>query len=561
MIKNAEIQFHRGNTPFDLFSENQYFGILEIEMNKTSATTKRQEILFSIDVSGSMLSECKDGRSKMEHAKNTTKKIIEVLSNLEDKTEKPNIWVSVNGFDSEVKEILPWTKINKSELSNIIEQIENLIPRDSTNIELALKEAEKSLKNIEQRRRSTRTQKTEKTQKTHIFLTDGNATDGETNPFILSKMTSESGYREESEKTQNTFVGLSSDHNGHLLQKLASSTKDGTYYFINDAQHSGVVFGEIVYEILYKAVEEVEIKIENGEIYDYKTNSWSNTIKIKSLVGEWKKTYHIRTTKPKKVKAIINGNLCAENTNLEKEVLISGKYNDLTKFILRQRTQELLYETTCILSKELDLKYEDVEDNEKRKMYLKYPYQYEEEPDRDANTDADADYLDKGKSKRRELKDKKNTIKNMLKDFMDKMSMFMEENKLDKDEFYVCIYEDMKTTYKTLYKNNAFMYSCARQHSQGRQCSYSPRYEDGNDTDIDDNVFRLSPSPIRRKRKDNNINVFSHLTMENTTPTQRKLMRDISGYISSSSPPLVLDKNINIDEMEPLTEMENIFLG
>jgi hypothetical protein len=59
--------------------------------------------------------------------------------------------------------------------------------------------------------------------------------------------------------------------------------------------------------------------------------------------------------------------------------------------------------------------------------------------------------------------------------------------------------------------------------------------------------------------------------MENTTPTQRKLMRDISSYISSpstsersssKSPPLlVLDENVNIHKMEPLTEMDNIFLG
>ena len=586
--KNAEIHFHsQDNSPIDLFiiPNEHHFGILELEVKETKPTTLTQEILCSEDTSGSMTGECKDGRSKMEHAKNTTKKIIDVLSNLEEQetntntpSKNPNIWISINGFNSKVSEILPWTKIEKSEMENIRDKIENLIPQDSTNIELALKEGEKSLHEIQR-------QPQPQSQKTHIFLTDGNATDGVSNPHILSKMINEiqdqnkDQTQKQKQKTQNIFVGFGSDHNGYLLQKLASSITDGMYYFIDNVQHTGLVFGEIVYEIIYKAVENVEIEIENGEIYDYKTNCWSNSIKIRSLVGEAKKTYHIRTTRPKQVKVNIKGNTESENKEKTNEILTvvsEGQKKDLTKFILRQRTQELLYEVTDILSKECDLEYQ-VSDTDTKALFLKNPQDQDQE-DRYSEVDLETELSSSSKNeikltKKKELKEKKNELRNTLKNFMDKLSKHIQENNLEKDEFYTGIYEDIKTTYKTIDKRNAIMYSCARQNSQGRQTSYSPKYEDDENTEVDDDIFCLTPSPVlrrkNRRKKEMKEDIFRYLTLENTTPMKMKIMREVSSYVSSpssksrsssNSPPLI-DENICVEKLQPLTEMDEIIFG
>lgn len=140
------IFLHTGELPPQKFESlidpDHTFGILEIEVDPITPTTIPQEILFSIDSSGSMDDLCKDKCTKMEHAKQTTKNIMKVLSNLERDTS-----ICVHSFDSHVKKVLEWTKIEKNTISKIFEKIEEIEPCDSTNIELALKKAEKSLEN------------------------------------------------------------------------------------------------------------------------------------------------------------------------------------------------------------------------------------------------------------------------------------------------------------------------------------------------------------------------------------------------------------------------------
>jgi hypothetical protein len=164
------------------------------------------------------------------------------------------------------------------------------------------------------------------------------------------------------------------------------------------------------------------------------------------------------------------------------------------------------------------------------------------------------------------------------------------------------------------------MYSASRQHSQGRECSYTPKYGEDRETS-DDDIFCFSPQKrkqtqrqpqIRRKTQNNEDededDLFKHLTMTNATPTQIKMMREIS-YISSpslspspcqsprsprsprshqiprlkrritllgpeksprqewmnsqnNSPPLITaTENMNINDFEPLTEIDKFLLN
>jgi len=624
MIKTAEIFLHtcealpqEFNSTITTLTPNQ-FGILEIEINETAPTQIPQDILFSIDTSGSMDDKCKDNRSKMQHAKNTTKNIMKVLSQLEN----PKISICIHGFDSTVKEILEWLNIEKKDIPAIFEKIETLEPCDSTNIEMALKKANES---FEKMNRDSQEQRQNKSQKTHIFLTDGNATEGETNANKLVEILQNGAPRpsptEDSTQVnytnQNIFVGFGNDHNGHLLQKFASST-NGPYYFVDDIEHTGLVFGEIIHGIVYKALVEIEIEIENGEIYDYTSNIWSNKLNVPSLVENAKKTYHVRTlphqSQPdsqQPIRATIKAKIYDTNERIEKHISPSQGKN-VFNYMLRQRTQELLYEAN-------EVSREDEEFETKNDVLL-----FAETKFLETTTNSE---------KRKEIKDKKSEIRKKLKDFSTIISNYMKENKLENDEFYRTIHEDIKTTYRTINSSSAIMYSAARQHSQGRQLTYSPKYGEEENSEPDDSqyddTFYLSPIQIgerkiphvKRNSKmnyrsnyrsilDDIINdssddeIFKHLTMQNATPSKLKLMRDVS-YVSppsspriiqtprapklsriitcvgiskttpyfdfpipksnspslsqrSSPPPIPENENIKIEELEPLTEMDRI---
>ena len=603
------IFLHTGELPPQKFESlidpDHTFGILEIEIDSIIPTTIPQEILFSIDNSGSMDDLCKDKCTKMKHAKQTTKNIMKVFSNLERDTS-----ICVHSFDSHVKEVVEWTKIEKNTISNIFEKIEEIEACDSTNIELALKKAEESLENKKGTEDSQFLPK-----KTHIFLTDGNATEGETNMQKLIEM-----FKKEIEKNlqqNHIFVGFGTHHNGYLLQKLASVTPNGSYYFVDKIEHSGIVFGEIVHGIMYKAVEDVEIEIENGEIYDYMTNTWSNKLNIPSLVGEAKKTYHVRTSpspaknpSPKQINASISAKIYNTNERIEKANCESSespesqesqvKTKNVFKYMLRQRTQELLYEAN-------EISREDEEFETAKNIF----------------SSMETEFLEKSESnseKRKEIKHRKSETRTKLKDFSILLLNYMKENELETDEFYKTIYEDIKTTYRTINTRNGLMYSASRQHSQGRECSYTPKYGEDRETS-DDDIFCFSPQkrrqpqpqpqPQPQRQRQNKYeeedededDLFKHLTMTNATPTQIKMMREVS-YISSpslesprsprspktpsfsrlkraltllgveksprqewlnsqnNSPPLIPEtENININDFEPLTEIDVFLLN
>ena len=248
IIKNAYIDMHTDSIvmiPELLDYSNVHFGILQIEIAETNETQKSQDILFTIDISGSMNDRCKDKKTKMQHAIHTTKNIISIF----EKSVNKNIQIEIIGFDDEIEKVLPWTIINSETVDVIKQQIYKLEPRGSTDIELALKTAIKSFDKQEQFQT--------KAQKTHIFLTDGNSTKGEDSPTILRSIVEQDQDKDKS--INHIFIGFGRDHNAYLLQTLAS--KKDSYYFVDEIENTGLVFGEIIHGIMYKALENIEITI------------------------------------------------------------------------------------------------------------------------------------------------------------------------------------------------------------------------------------------------------------------------------------------------------------
>ena len=361
--------------------------------------------------------------------------------------------------------------------------------------------------------------------KTEIFLTDGNATSGIKN---VRKLTELSLYTtpEKEDNDEHIYIGYGDDHNANLLQSLAQSRNNASYYFLDQIENSNLLFGEILHGILYPSLKNTTIKMDNStsEIYDYKTNSWSNTIKIGTLLSESVKTYHVRRTNPEEqiTATIYAEQVTPQNTPFEYRVsnLIENNPQDLTKYMFRQKVQEYLY-----LSKHIS-NYID----ESSKQMIIIP-----------------------KDERKRQNDRINTVRNDMKKFMKYLKCYMKTNYLEHDKFHQTLYEDLYISYKTFATLKGAMYSGARQHSQGRQTSYiiSPLQHE-TPYDNDDNDINLPRSP-------NIPTLFRHLS-ENTTPTQRRIMSEMTSFPSRSrtpSPPLA-PNDITQEDFEPLTEMDKM---
>jgi hypothetical protein len=552
-IKNAYLQFHdlsivgetfeENNTPlvFELFpkSEDTFkFGILQLEMNETPQITNPLFILFSIDRSQSMDDMCPtDHKTKMDHAKHTTKKMLEILLKKTYHYPPQTIYVQLFVFDDDTKEIVPKTLLDSTTITQINTSIDSIEPQNSTNLELALTkcrdimEKEELFAEKEELFAGKEHEVSSETyMKTEIFLTDGNATSGIKN---VRKLTELSLYTtpEKEDNDEHIYIGYGDDHNANLLQTLAQSRNNASYYFLDQIENSKLLFGEILHGILYPALKNTTINTNNCEIYDYKTNTWSKTLKIGPLLSESFKTYHVRTTTPQeKITATIcaeqiTATICAEqitdNRQIEFafEVLPDPTQQDLTKYMFRQKVQEYLY-----LSKHIS---NYIEESSKQMIIIP-------------------------KDERKRQNDRMNTVKNDMKLFMKYLKCYMKSNYLEHDKFHQTLYEDLYISYKTFATLKGAMYSGARQHSQGRQTSYiisTPQYDD----DYNLNLPRPPKTPT----------LFRHLS-DNTTPTQRKIISEMTSLSLSRSrtpsPPLA-PSDITPDDFEPLTDMDKIIFN
>jgi hypothetical protein len=198
-------------------------------------------------------------------------------------------------------------------------------------------------------------------------------------------------------------------------------------------ENAALVYGEIIHGLLYKALEHVTLTIENGELYNYKTNNWEPTLTIGNLLSDQRKTYHVRSKTPEYCKVIVYGvniirhrELCCvfkEGQLFVKEetkiATIKGNnsIDNLDVYILRQKTQELLYKA--------------------RTSY------------------ADLDQL-----------------KEELREFHKRMLTYMKDTHLDNDPILKMCCDDIYIAFMTAGTAVAEMFTCARQTSNGQQQTY-----------------------------------------------------------------------------------------
>jgi len=439
-------------------SDPFHFGILHIDVEKMDIIQKTYAIYIGLDHSGSMIDICSDNRTKMQHAIHTLSNMFRVFS----KTVEVKILICVDSFDARIEQIIEhFTQITPENVEELILKLHNIHPDGSTNIELALTTARSRIDEYTLYHPDHNI--------IHIQLTDGEATEGETNKFNLAELVSE--------KYSNIFIGFGKNHHAATLQQLSNTTR-GDYRFVDKIENAGYVCGEIVHQILYTVIETATIFIENGEIYDWRNNKWNNCLHIPAITSGLEKVYNVRTRTP----SIICGSLFGKTTETEDIHLLddittlpdlkspdgSILPNDLTKYMFRQKTQEVLYEAKMLADN-----HNNYNNN---------------------NNNNDSNMQAKKRSNRMKIKVR------MLFDAMtlytnDTLNNWVITNVSNKDaknnfkKFMKLLLDDVYIIYKVMDTPFAQMYTGARQTSQGRQQTYTA-------TNVDDVLTQsISSSP------------------------------------------------------------------
>ena len=232
-------------------------------------------MLFTIDCSSSMSLKHKNRNTKIQQVIHTLKGIFKELAKESEKN-NTEIHVAVTGFGQILYQILDFIKITPENVSRLLEILDNIKTYTLTNIEIALQNAKNILDGLS----------SDNTRIYHVFMTDGEITMGENNPQKLKQMV-DTNYT-------TICIGFGKEHDCGLLIELSNFLR-GEYYFIDNTENSAMVYGEIVYNIIYHAIDAFKLRLYNGLIYDWKNNQWVSELEIASLSNDREKIFHLVT--------------------------------------------------------------------------------------------------------------------------------------------------------------------------------------------------------------------------------------------------------------------------
>lgn len=454
------------------------FGLLNLQAVACEPSDINHELVLTIDHSGSM-----DSASKLDQAIYTLKNIVSYLE------EHPNIKANVTifKFDDKFSNVLERTNVTEENYKSIEKIISKIRSSGGTNIGLALEETSKYIRDLKTMYPTH--------QISHIFLTDGEVTEGENDPNILKQLVDKTVY--------NYFIGYGSGHDSKLLGILSDYEKS-SYHYVDAIEKAGYVFGEILHSITHKLLHNCEIVIEHGLIYNYDTNLYTNRLYIGDIIGESNKVYHLFTDTPSTCYLHLK-------TREELEIHMFQETEHELNFInyaFRHRTLRLLCEVK----------------------------QCQEKYDNNTNRFGSKEHFSYGNISECKMK---------MINLFDEMMKYMEDNNDKQNKFIKMLCDDIHISQKTLGTRYGRMCINSRQTSQGTQRIYTVNTTPldkanvntrSSDSDLDyDDIQRTPRVPSSNFTIDTEYEV-SNDCMEDSpylTKTATTVMRSIS-YISSS---------------------------
>lgn len=257
-------------------STNGDFGVIKFQLphNDSQRTSLHKDVHFiiSCDRSGSMQSHMRTLRHLLRNI------VIHLKTNTTplDNTGAPcNLYITIIFFDHEVNVMYEHKNINEIDIDVFIRDLNLFHSRGMTNFQ-------KTLEKVSEVSRHDNTN-------IHIFMTDGEITDGSTDVATLLNGLTSSTYGESD--VRHSWVGFGTNHQVELMKTLTSQTK-GNYFFVDKLEYAGLVYGEILSKELNRAATDITFTIEVYDsdnhistthtplLYDSQKNEWSNSINI-----------------------------------------------------------------------------------------------------------------------------------------------------------------------------------------------------------------------------------------------------------------------------------------
>ena len=423
-----------------------HFGMLKIQAaTLTKVLTKMLRIVMLIDLSGSMDEECKDRRTQIHHMRTVTMNLIRELHKFKDS--ETNIHFVVKGFESKVHHILDvpnLLSLSEEQIqTEIIPKIDKLQSLGWTNLEDALKEGRKCVQASK-----------EDVKNMIVVITDGDANNGETRPAELRKLLPSN--------CSNFILGLGVHYDAKILQKIS----DGENKHINDPESAGNCVGEIIHKFLYEALTNVEIIVQNGQIYNYKNNTWSTYLDISNIASEETKNFSIMSATPDSITIKIR---CLMNGTPFEHIISEHEKSDLTMFQFRQEVQEAMHK-----AKELEQLRSEMQKTNYAGNLDYVIFGLKDEDDLySSNEEIKERKAQEAKDRQTQFDKVQTEFKEEMKQLLIRMLRYMTDNDLNNDAFYKTLCMDVKVTMDNLGKHNAEVYINSRITSQGRQETYT----------------------------------------------------------------------------------------
>jgi von Willebrand factor type A domain len=407
MTLSTSLYFHDG-----LWEDDYQFGKLDVSIEDSEMPNNTWDVKFSIDRSGSMSDTCKDLKTKMQHIQHTMSNILRMFSECE--TCKFN--VSVDAFDDKYDLIFDFQEINSNTVDEFIEKIRKIYPRNSTNLILPIQKTQTEMQN--------RKNMFPENKQLHVLLTDGCDTFNKNIYDDLNQLTS----------PECDFIafGFGIQHDAKALT-IMGEKNNSDYGFIDELEQAGFVYGEYLHAVLHKLFTNIQIDIEDGEIYNWKTNTWADSLLIPSLDSGASKSYYVRT----KNKDATSGFVSA--------------------YVLSKETQEILDDFETV--PDLLVVEDDGTEHIDPVVLTRDIYRYR-------TLVLMAEIKNNSTSDSHE---NKKIMKKKIRDFFEEMKDYISTNDLQNDLFMKKLQDDVYVMYKTYDTPFFEMYSAARQRSQGNE--------------------------------------------------------------------------------------------
>jgi hypothetical protein len=444
-----------------------------------------------IDCSASMSDTCSDDRTKMHHIIHTLKNMILYFK------ENPDIknHITINCFDEKIYNIIERSSVTSENYKDIIAKIDEIVPRNGTNIELALQHIKETVDEIKMSFPQHNI--------CSIFMTDGDVTVGNPDANTLAKLVDHT--------ITNAFIGFGMHHDAALLNTM-STGDNSAYYFIDKLENSGYVYGEILHDIVYRLLKNIQINVENGFIYDFKKNIWASSLSIGEIVSEANKIYHICSNNYDECLVNIKATSVHSACDVCMTIVNEETDEDLTKYHYRQRTLQHLFIVKDFLKRK----------RAENRVVHSSLFEYLE------------NNLDKTLQKERI------EIQQNLTQFIKEMKQFITENNINEDKIMKQLCDDIYICYQMFDTKFGDIYVSARLTSQGRQRCYTAShtpYKEDTDDDRENGMFKPLTPVLKRSRNRSIIglpprlmhNVSNITDSPYLTPTSAKIMREISG--------------------------------